>query len=1004
MAKTTSRSRKTSAPPEAIAAAEAGKTPPAASSARAGARTAKTRAKAPLVEAVPAESQSVESLPVEAPAVVEAAPRAESSARQAELERINAQLQQAVTALTDELKAEKLRLSDRISQLSRHVIVLNHSLIAQQQYAANVAAAAFQPAAEPIETDTLADMTWLMRRILKAGPLQAVKDFHAYSAIRKAAAFDSGFYREQLGARHLSPAELLRHYVTEGFRRRLDPSPRFNTAKYIEHYDDVAASGIEPYSHYLRFGAGEHRIALNSAAAPTTAMGDSIVRIYQAKDSPAMPPAETPEEPEERNTFNWIMRKTPDANRAALGLYDIRPEDEIPVEGKRGDDFMAQFGLLGTTPDYAGAVAHLNGMTPKAEIVRSDNAPVDVSIVIPVYGQLNYTLNCIHSLLQHASDYSFEILIGDDCSPDTSGEWLPKVERIRHVRHAVNGGFIDNCNRTAEHGRGRFMVMLNNDTRVVEGWLDWMIDSFTLFPKAGMVGSKLFYADGSLQEAGGIIWKDGSGWNYGRNDDPNRPRYCYARQVDYVSGCSIAVPTTLWREMQGFDPLYRPAYCEDVDLCFRLRAAGYETWFQPLSRIIHYEGKTSGTDTSQGVKAYQVTNMKKLFERWQATLVDHRDNAVEPWLERDRNVQKRVLVVDACNPTPLKDAGSVSIINLFRYYQKIGYQVSFVPEDNFLFQESEVRAMQATGVQCFYAPFELSMQKLLRRYGATFDIVHVIRANVANKLLDLLRTHTPHARIIYQNSDLHYLRMQRQAAVENQPELLNAAEAMKEKELHITRSFDVTIVHSTVEREILQKEVPGARVIVMPLIEKVVDTPAAYDGRRDMMFLGGYGHPPNVDAAHWLIDEIWPRLAKALPEARLLLVGANPPKSIQDKASDRIIVTGLVEDLAPWFARTRLFLAALRYGAGAKGKVLSSLAHGVPVVATDIAAEGLPLQDGKSVFMANTTDEIVSQAHRLYKSDEGQWNVHARNAKDYIVEHHGFDACVVLLQEAISTS
>ena len=212
--------------------------------------------------------------------------------------------------------------------------------------------------------------------------------------------------------------------------------------------------------------------------------------------------------------------------------------------------------------------------------------------MIPIYGQLAYTLNCIHSLLLHRSRFSAELIIIDDASPDKSGEFLPLVNGIRYHRQKVNGGFINSCNTGGEMSNGRFIVMLNNDTRVTAGWLDRLLGSFETWPKAGMIGSKMHYADGSLQEAGGIVWRDGSAWNYGRGDDLNRPQYSHARQIDYVSGCSIALPTTLWRELGGFDPFYKPAYCEDVDLAFKVRARGLETWFQPQSRIVHYEGKT----------------------------------------------------------------------------------------------------------------------------------------------------------------------------------------------------------------------------------------------------------------------------------------------------------------------------------------------------------------------------------------------------------------------------
>ncbi|MBV6601925.1 glycosyltransferase, partial [Acinetobacter baumannii] len=157
-----------------------------------------------------------------------------------------------------------------------------------------------------------------------------------------------------------------------------------------------------------------------------------------------------------------------------------------------------------------------------------------------------------------------------------------------YERRAENGGFLECCNSTVQLARGEVIVLLNSDTRVVDGWLDELVEAFELFPKAGMVGSKLFNDDGPLPEAGGIFWRDGSAHNYGRGDDPNRPQYCFARQADFISGASIAIRKSVWDALGGFDPVYKPAYCEDADLAFRLRRAGYETWFVPTSRVIHY--------------------------------------------------------------------------------------------------------------------------------------------------------------------------------------------------------------------------------------------------------------------------------------------------------------------------------------------------------------------------------------------------------------------------------
>lgn len=681
-----------------------------------------------------------------------------------------------------------------------------------------------------------------------------------------------------------------------------------------------------------------------------------------------------------------------------ISLYDRRPDDAVLDEARRGAAFMEQHGLLGQAPDFAGAVAALN---ETEQVLGLDADQPDVSIVIPVYGQLPYTLNCLDSLRRHVSRYTAEIIVLDDCSPDgVTAEFVPQVTNVRYHRQAVNGGFIQSCNTGGKLARGAHVLMLNSDTRVVAGWLDEILDSFALFPKAGLVGSKMLYPDGTLQEAGGILWRDGSAWNYGRDDDPNRPQYCFARQVDYISGCSIAMPTSLWREFGGFDPHYTPAYAEDADLCQRIAARGLEVWYQPRSRVVHYEGKTSGTSVGSGVKAYQVINLRKLFLRWRRRFEDHRRNADAPFFEKERRVRKRILFVDAVTPTPDQDAGSVQTVLGLRCSQAAGYKACFVPEDNWLFEPDYTARLQREGVECAYAPFELGFENYIRRYGWLFDAVVVYRVHVMEKCLPLLREYAPGAVALFHLADLHYLRMQRQAELEGDEGLAQMAAAMKERELETIRLSDCTITHSTVEAEILAEGVPDAPVTVWPLMMELVGTRVGYDARRDLCFLGGYRHPPNVDAMLWFVGEVLPLIHAVRPELRLVIAGANPTAEVLDLACDRVVVTGMVADLAEVFDSARIFVCPLRVGAGAKGKVMSAMAHGLPIVSTPVGVEGAGLTEGEHVLVAQEAATFARTVLRLY-DDPALWRDMSEAGLALIRENFSLQMGVSKLEEAL---
>ena len=596
-------------------------------------------------------------------------------------------------------------------------------------------------------------------------------------------------------------------------------------------------------------------------------------------------------------------------------------------------------------------------------------AEPDISVVIPVFGQCRLTLRCLKSLSDLEDQRSFEVIVVDDASPDESQELLSSLPGIRYLRNDNNLGFIACCNRGASLAQGRYLFLLNNDAILEDGALDALADTFDDHDNVGLVGAKLYFEDGRLQEAGGIVWSDGSAMNFGRGDDPCKPEYNYVRDADYCSGAAIMLPVPLWRRLGGFDTYYERAYYEDTDLAFRVRQAGYRVLYQPFAKVVHSEGATSGTDLSKGEKQFQSENHERFLDRWHKTLSrDHFSPTTSPLVAKDRGASSRVLVIDWDVPTPDHDSGSVDTFNLIRMLGQLGMKTTFAAHRDLAYFGEYTDAVQRLGAEVLYAPYCSSLRKYLKEHGGYQDCVITHRVTVFKDVESDLKKFCPNARIIFSTVDLHHIREARQAEIENSPSLRKRAEITKRTELRLIRNADATVVVSKTEQTLLKDALPSAPIFHMPLIR---DVPGAgersFEDRHGIAFLGNYQHPPNVDAILHFVRDVWPGFHSEVTNAELYIGGGQMSSEVARLGDlDGIHTLGHVPDLSDFYNRIRLTVAPLRYGAGAKGKVVSSLCHGVPVVASPIAAEGMDVVHGRDILIAGSQSEWIRHLKSAY--------------------------------------
>ena len=600
-----------------------------------------------------------------------------------------------------------------------------------------------------------------------------------------------------------------------------------------------------------------------------------------------------------------------------------------------------------------------------------------ISIVVPVYNEISQTIACLRSIYLQDVSVDYEVILADDKSPDPSHAILKEIPGLRYFRNQANLHFLRNCNTNAVHARGDYIVFLNNDTVVKPGWLQNLLDTFLENDSVGVVGSKLIYPSGELQEAGGILWQDASGWNWGKGQDASHPLYNFVREVDFVSGASLMIPTMLWRQIGGFNEGLEKAYYEDADLCFRVRSMGYKVLYQPESEVVHIEGLSSGTDLTQGAKQYQVVNQEIFKETWATVLSGHLPNATTPYLASDRAVKGHILYIDATTPEPDKDAGSVNSVYSMRLLIEAGYRVHFIPGSNFAYWGEYTKALQKLGVECVYYPFYSNIKSYLDERGDMFEHVIVSRAESAELMLPTVKKMCPNAKIIYNTVDLHFMRMEREAEILKDASIKIAAKKMRITELGFIEECDATIVLSEVERSLLSKQKSiKDKLWTIPLIRPDARRLVEFETSEDIVFIGGYKHPPNVDAVEWLVKEIWPEMRKRLPGVKLRICGSSMPPHFKDFAAEDVLIKGFIPDLDGLLAKTRLTIAPLRYGAGLKGKVASSIGAGVPCIGTDVAFEGMAEKGLSDIrFLATTPESFAKIAETLYFDKEKWTNV-----------------------------
>ncbi|MCY7376934.1 MAG: glycosyltransferase [Pyrinomonadaceae bacterium] len=592
---------------------------------------------------------------------------------------------------------------------------------------------------------------------------------------------------------------------------------------------------------------------------------------------------------------------------------------------------------------------------------------IETSIIIPVFNKAEFTFECLRSLFREIDLTENEIIVVDNASTDETARMLAQFgNRVRVIRNAGNLGFVEACNLGAGAARGKFLVFLNNDTIVQPAWLSSLVETIEADETVGAVGSMLIFPDGRLQEAGGIVWNDGTAHLYGYGESPEDRQFNFRREVDYCSGASLFISKDLFDSFGGFDMRYAPAYYEDTDLCMSVRAANLKVVFQPLSKVIHFEGATAGRSTNTGYKRFQEINSRKFFDKWREVLEREHFAPGNVEAASNRSRKPKILVAFTEIPKPDHDSGNVRMVAILKTLAK-DYRVvlTFIykrPDD----AEYE-RQLGNIGVETVWV---VDLDRRFKR--EKFDFGLLCYPHVAYYFYPTFKRMFPAAKIIFDTVDVHFVRLMREFELTGDRRFAKDAKRHKKIETNLANAADQVWCVTEDDKKNLQAAAPNAKIEIVPNIHRLYQRGEPFAARKDLLFIGNFGHRPNADAVYYFLKEIFPRVLKKLPDLRFRIVGSHAPPEIFALDSENVRVEGFVPNIEPLFETCRVFVAPLRYGAGMKGKIGQALSFGLPTVTTSVGAEGMNLTNEREVLIADAPEAFAAEICRVYE-DEKLW-------------------------------
>jgi O-antigen biosynthesis protein len=605
------------------------------------------------------------------------------------------------------------------------------------------------------------------------------------------------------------------------------------------------------------------------------------------------------------------------------------------------------------------------------ELPQSSNPAI--SIVLVLFNRAELTLACLRSIAE--SDWrDLEVVIVDNASSDETPQLLQRLKDARIFRNSENLHFLAAAKQGARECCGENILFLNNDAQLLPGALRSALNTIRASSDIGAVGGKIILLDGSLQEAGNIIWQDGSCTGYGRGDDPMAPMYNFRRDVDYCSAVFLLTPRRVWEEMGGFDHTFEPEYYEETEYCMRLWQRGLRVAYEPDAAILHYEFASWGSVSD--AMALQATHQTVFAERYGSLLAERTMPSSEALLHaRARNASRRTLFLDDRVPHLWLGSGFPRANALIRALHRLGYFVTLFPLDVLSEPWESAYSDLPREIEMMMGLGRDMLQPLLRSRKDYYSAIIVSRPHNMKLLVPILAAHPDwfeNIEVIYDAEALFAAREIGLRKLAGNPMTNEEIHASFASEIRLAAAADRVICISENERKaflshgIKQVEVLGHSIDAAP-------GAAAFGSREGFLFVGAVHEEqsPNADSLIWFLSEIYPRIRNKLGDVPLTIAGVNQSARICEMARPPVRLTGHLPSLEDLYNKAKVFVAPTRYAAGVPHKVHEAAAHGLPVVATPLLAQQLDWTD-RELAIAEDAEAFAAQCIETY-TDAAKW-------------------------------